>query len=69
MLGGIRNATLTWQNVAVALGALALVILLGRPVLRHLFRTVVERLHKTDRIVVQLAGAAKARPPQVIRQA
>ena len=36
---------------------------------RHLFRTLVERLHKTDRIVVQLAGAAKARPPQVIRQA
>jgi type IV pilus assembly protein PilB len=37
---------------------------------RHLFRTLVERLHKTDRIVVQLASAAKARPPhQVIRQA
>lgn len=36
---------------------------------RHLFRTLVERLHKTDRIVVQLASAAKARPTQVIRQA
>ena len=38
---------------------------------RHLFKTLVERLQKTDRIVVQLAGAAKARPPQpqVIRQA
>ncbi|MGE4559813.1 MAG: type IV-A pilus assembly ATPase PilB [Desulfobulbus sp.] len=37
---------------------------------RHLFRTLVERLHKTDRIVVQLASAAKTRPPhQVIRQA
>ena len=36
---------------------------------KYLFRTLVERLHKTDRIVVQLASAAKARPPQVIRQA
>ncbi|MCL2341117.1 MAG: type IV-A pilus assembly ATPase PilB [Proteobacteria bacterium] len=36
---------------------------------KHLFRTLVERLHKTDRIVVQLASAAKARPPQVVRQA
>ena len=36
---------------------------------RHLFRTLVERLHKTDRIVVQLASAAKARPPQVVRHA
>jgi len=36
---------------------------------RYLFRTLVERLHKTDRIVVQLASAAKARPPQVVRQA
>ena len=36
---------------------------------RHLFRTLVERLHKTDRIVVQLASATKARPPQVVRQA
>ncbi|MDD2466685.1 MAG: type IV-A pilus assembly ATPase PilB [Desulfobulbus sp.] len=37
---------------------------------RHLFRTLVERLHKTDRIVVQLASAGKPRPPQhVIRQA
>ncbi|MCL2790063.1 MAG: type IV-A pilus assembly ATPase PilB [Desulfobulbus sp.] len=36
---------------------------------RHLFRTLVERLHKTDRIVVQLASATKLRPPQVIRQA
>jgi len=37
---------------------------------RHLFRTLVERLHKTDRIVVQLASAGKPRPPHhVIRQA
>jgi len=36
---------------------------------RHLFRTLVERLHKTDRIVVQLASATKVRPPQVVRQA
>ena len=36
---------------------------------KHLFRTLVERLHKTDLIVVQLAGAAKPRPPQVVRQA
>ncbi len=36
---------------------------------KHLFRTLVERLHKTDRIVVQLASAAKARPPQVVRHA
>ncbi len=35
---------------------------------KYLFRTLVERLHKTDRIVVQLASAAKARPPQVVRQ-
>jgi type IV pilus assembly protein PilB len=35
---------------------------------KYLFRTLVERLHKTDRIVVQLASAAKARPPQVTRQ-
>ncbi len=37
LLGGIRNETLTWQNVTTAVGALAVVILLGRPVLRHLF--------------------------------
>jgi type IV pilus assembly protein PilB len=36
---------------------------------RHLFRTLVERLHKTDRIVVQLASATKIRPPQVVRHA
>ncbi|MBM9613260.1 type IV-A pilus assembly ATPase PilB [Desulfobulbus rhabdoformis] len=37
---------------------------------QHLFRTLVERLHKTDRIVVQLASAGKPRPPHhVIRQA
>jgi type IV pilus assembly protein PilB len=36
---------------------------------KHLFRTLVERLHKTDRIVVQLASANKARPSQVVRQA
>lgn len=36
---------------------------------KHLFLTLVERLHKTDRIVVQLASANKVRPPQVVRQA
>ena len=36
---------------------------------KYLFRTLVERLHKTDRIVVQLASANKARPSQVVRQA
>ncbi len=37
LLGGARNQTLQWHDVAVALGALALVIGLGRPVLRRLF--------------------------------
>ncbi len=37
LLGGIRNETLSWQNVASAVGTLVVVILLGRPVLRHLF--------------------------------
>ncbi|MGI6656909.1 MAG: type IV-A pilus assembly ATPase PilB [Desulfobulbus sp.] len=36
---------------------------------RYLFRTLVERLHKTDRIVVQLANATKSRPPHMVRQA
>ncbi|MDR2548871.1 MAG: type IV-A pilus assembly ATPase PilB [Desulfobulbus sp.] len=36
---------------------------------KHLFKTLVERLQKTDRIVVQLASATKVRPPQVVRQA
>lgn len=35
---------------------------------RHLFRTLVERLQKTDRIVVQLAGGNRNRP-QVVRRA
>lgn len=37
LLGGARNQTLQWHDVAVALGALAVVILFGRPVLRRLF--------------------------------
>ncbi|WP_240193575.1 type IV-A pilus assembly ATPase PilB [Desulfobulbus alkaliphilus] len=36
---------------------------------KYLFRTLVERLQKTDRIVVQLAGATKTRPPHVVRHA
>ncbi|WP_319549749.1 type IV-A pilus assembly ATPase PilB [Desulfogranum marinum] len=35
---------------------------------KHLFKTLVERLQKTDRIVVQLAGGSKKRP-QVVRRA
>ncbi|HEB70938.1 MAG TPA: type IV-A pilus assembly ATPase PilB, partial [Desulfobulbus sp.] len=35
---------------------------------RHLFKTLVGRLQKTDRIVVQLAGGARSRP-QVVRRA
>lgn len=35
---------------------------------RHLFRTLVGRLKKTDRIVVQLAGGGRTRP-QVVRRA
>ena len=35
---------------------------------KHLFKTLVERLQKTDRIVVQLAGVNKKRP-QVVRRA
>ncbi len=35
---------------------------------RHLFKTLVERLKKTDRIVVQLAGGGRTRP-QVVRRA
>ena len=35
---------------------------------RHLFKTLVGRLQKTDRIVVQLAGGGRSRP-QVIRRA
>src|SRR5690606_18566662 len=40
LLGGARNDTLHWSDVALALGALAVVILCGRPVLRWLFNTV-----------------------------
>ncbi|WP_295951376.1 monovalent cation:proton antiporter-2 (CPA2) family protein [uncultured Xanthomonas sp.] len=40
LLGGAKNDTLTWTEVGQALGALALVVLCGRFVLRHLFRTV-----------------------------
>ena len=36
---------------------------------KHLFKTVVERLQKTDRIVVQLAGAGRSRPQQMVRRA
>ncbi len=35
---------------------------------RHLFKTLVGRLQKTDRIVVQLAGGSRSRP-QVVRRA
>jgi len=40
LLGGVRNDLLQWQDVAKALGALAVVILFGRFALRHLFRVV-----------------------------
>ncbi len=40
LLGGVRNDGLEWRDVAVALGALAVVILFGRFALRHLFRVV-----------------------------
>jgi monovalent cation:proton antiporter-2 (CPA2) family protein len=40
LLGGAKNDTLTWTEVAQALGALALVVLCGRFALRHLFRVV-----------------------------
>ncbi|MFC3654526.1 glutathione-regulated potassium-efflux system protein KefB [Xanthomonas hyacinthi] len=40
LLGGAKNDTLTWPEVAQALGALAVVVLCGRFVLRHLFRIV-----------------------------
>lgn len=37
LLGGVRNQTLNWLDVVAALGVLALVMLLGRPLLRRLF--------------------------------
>jgi glutathione-regulated potassium-efflux system protein KefB len=40
LLGGAKNETLQWGDVAVALGALAVVILCGRPVLRRLFNII-----------------------------
>ncbi|HBK46655.1 MAG TPA: glutathione-regulated potassium-efflux system protein KefB, partial [Xanthomonadaceae bacterium] len=40
LLGGARNDTLEWPHVLKALAALALVVLFGRYVLRHLFRIV-----------------------------
>ncbi|MCS3810132.1 monovalent cation:proton antiporter-2 (CPA2) family protein [Xanthomonas sp. 4461] len=40
LLGGSKNATLAWPDVAKAMAALALVILFGRFVLRHLFNMV-----------------------------
>ena len=40
LLGGAKNETLQWNDVAIALGALAVVIVCGRPVLRWLFSTV-----------------------------
>ncbi|PIE57336.1 MAG: type IV-A pilus assembly ATPase PilB [Desulfobulbus propionicus] len=36
---------------------------------KHLFKTLVERLQRTNRIVVQLAGVGKNRPQQMIRRA
>jgi glutathione-regulated potassium-efflux system protein KefB len=40
LLGGAKNETLQWGDVGVALGALAAVILCGRPVLRRLFNII-----------------------------
>ena len=40
LLGGAKNETLQWNDVAIALGALAVVILFGRPVLRRLFNII-----------------------------
>jgi glutathione-regulated potassium-efflux system protein KefB len=40
LLGGAKNQTLQWDDVAIALGALAVVILCGRPVLRRLFNII-----------------------------
>ena len=40
LLGGARNQTLHWQDVALAIGALAVVILCGRPLLRRVFAMV-----------------------------
>ncbi|WP_349656294.1 monovalent cation:proton antiporter-2 (CPA2) family protein [Xanthomonas sp. 10-10] len=40
LLGGSKNATLAWPDVAKAMAALALVILFGRFVLRYLFNMV-----------------------------
>ena len=40
LLGGVKNDTLRWEDAAVALGALAVVILCGRPVLRRVFSTI-----------------------------
>ncbi|WP_033835950.1 monovalent cation:proton antiporter-2 (CPA2) family protein, partial [Stenotrophomonas maltophilia] len=37
LLGGVKNETLRWEDAAVALGALSVVILCGRPVLRKVF--------------------------------
>lgn len=40
LLGGAKNETLTWTMVYQAIGAMAIVILGGRLILRHLFRVV-----------------------------
>ena len=40
LLGGVKNETLSWQDASIALGALMLVIVLGRPILRQLFNIV-----------------------------
>ncbi|MBD8637408.1 monovalent cation:proton antiporter-2 (CPA2) family protein [Stenotrophomonas sp. CFBP 13725] len=40
LLGGARNQTLHWQDAAIAIGALAVVILCGRPLLRRVFGVV-----------------------------
>jgi glutathione-regulated potassium-efflux system protein KefB len=47
LLGGVKNETLQWNDVAVALGALAVVILFGRPVLRRLF-TIIARTRSPE---------------------
>ncbi len=40
LLGGVKNETLRWQDAAIALGALMLASVLGRPRLRQLFNIV-----------------------------
>ena len=47
LLGGVKNETLSWQEASIALGALMLVIVLGRPILRQLFH-IVARTHMPE---------------------